>query len=267
MLPPRTKDLVQALVTVRTSQRGIKQGLGVAGKRIDITSGKGNGLIMLLHGGPGTGKTLTAESVAEIAEMPLYRVTCGDVGTNPEAVKRYFNTVLHLGKIWNCVLLLDEADVFLEERSMSDLKRNGIVSVFLHILEYYGLLILTSNRMGIFDEAFKSRVQVALHYENLTLSDRKKIWQNFLDMLEEDEEDVNFDEIRLRLNDLAGNEINGRQIRNLLTTARQWAMFKNERLDYHHLELPLAVSSDFNEYTKRVQGHTDDQRARDTALR
>ncbi|KAL9579549.1 MAG: hypothetical protein Q9212_005049 [Teloschistes hypoglaucus] len=231
VLPPRTKDLVRALVTVRTSQRGIKQGLGVAGKRIDITSGKGNGLIVLLHGGPGTGKTLTAESVAEIAEMPLYGVTCGDVGTSPEAVE-------------------------------------VLVSVFLRILEYYdGLLILTSNRMGIFDEAFKSRIQIALHYENLTRSDRKKIWQNFLDMLEEDEEDVNFDEIRLRLNDLGGNEMNGRQIRNLLTTARQLAMFRNERLDYHHLELPLAVSSDFNEYTKRVQGHTDDQRARDTALR
>ena len=45
---------------VRTSQRGVKHGLGLAGKREDIISGKGNGLIMLLHGGPGTGKTLTA---------------------------------------------------------------------------------------------------------------------------------------------------------------------------------------------------------------
>ena len=45
---------------VRKFQRGVKQGLGLAGKREDIISGKGNGLIMLLHGGPGTGKTLTA---------------------------------------------------------------------------------------------------------------------------------------------------------------------------------------------------------------
>lgn len=82
VLPPQTKDLVRALVTVRSSQGGVKQGLGGAGKRMDITSGKGNGLIMLLHGGPGTGKTLTAESVAGIAEMPLYRVTCGDIGTD-----------------------------------------------------------------------------------------------------------------------------------------------------------------------------------------
>ena len=268
VLPTRTKDLVRALVTVRTSQRGVKQGLGVAGKRTDITSGKGNGLIMLMHGGPGTGKTLTAESVAEIAQMPLYRVTCGDIGTNTDAVEKYLNTVLHLGKTWNCVLLLDEADVFLEERSMSDLKRNSLVSVFLRILEYYdGILILTSNRVGMFDEAFKSRIQVALHYENLNRSARKKIWQNFLDMLEEDEEDVNFDEIKFHLDDLAGKELNGRQIRNVLTTARQLAIFKKERLDYGHLEQALSVSSDFTNYLKRVQGHTDDERMRDTALR
>jgi hypothetical protein len=268
VLPEQTKDLVRALVTVRTSQRGVKQGIGVSGKRTDITTGKGNGLIMLLHGGPGTGKTLTAESVAEIAEMPLYRVTCGDIGTSAESVERYLSTVLHLGKMWNCVLLLDEADVFLEERSMADLKRNSLVSVFLRILEYYdGILILTSNRVGMFDEAFKSRIQVALHYENLNRSSRKKIWQNFIDMLEEDDEDVNFDEIKLHLDDLAGKELNGRQIRNVLTTARQLAIFRNERLDWEHLVQALSVSSDFSAYLKRMQGHTDDQRARDIGLR
>lgn len=268
VLPHHSKDLIRALVTVRSSQRGIRQGLGVAGKRIDIISGKGNGLIMLLHGGPGTGKTITAESVAEIAEMPLYRVTCGDIGTSVEAVEKYLNAVLFLGTTWNCVLLLDEADVFLEERSMSDLQRNSLVSVFLRILEYYdGILILTSNRVGTFDEAFKSRIQIALHYENLNRAARKKVWQNFLDMLEEDEEDVNFDEIKLHLDELAGNVLNGRQIRNVLTTARQWAIHLSERLDWKHLERALAVSSDFNEYISRMQGHTDDERARDIGLR
>ena len=85
----------------------------------DIIGGKGNGLIMLLHGGPGTGKTFTAETVAEIAEKPLYRVTCGDIGTQPEKVEKYLESVLNLGKIWGCVMLLDEADVFLEGRSLS----------------------------------------------------------------------------------------------------------------------------------------------------
>lgn len=66
VLPKRTKTLVKALVMVRKQAReeqsgddaeaGINENL----KKDDIIAGKGNGLIMLLHGGPGTGKTLTA---------------------------------------------------------------------------------------------------------------------------------------------------------------------------------------------------------------
>lgn len=45
------------------------------------------------------------------------------------------------------VVLLDESEVFLEERSQTDLQRNALVSVFLRAMEYYdGILILTSNR-------------------------------------------------------------------------------------------------------------------------
>ena len=88
----KTKELVKALVTSRVT----------AEESTDIIQGKGNGLIILLHGGPGTGKTFTAEGVAEMAEKPLYRVTCGDVGTKPEAVEKYLESVLHLGNIWDC---------------------------------------------------------------------------------------------------------------------------------------------------------------------
>lgn len=268
VLPSATKELIRALVSVRTSQRGVKHGLGNTGKRTDIIAGKGNGLIMLLHGGPGTGKSLTGESVAEIAKMPLYRVTCGDIGATPAEVEKYLATVMYLGTTWNCVLLLDEADVFLEERSMSDLARNSLVSVFLRIMEYYdGILILTSNRVGIFDEAFKSRIQVALHYPNLTRASRKKIWTNFIEMLEEDEEDVNFDELHLHLDELAACNLNGRQIRNTLTTARELAMFKVERLDWQHIQQALKVSTDFSNYLQNMHGHTDDENARDKQIR
>ncbi|GFP58935.1 hypothetical protein ACSS6W_008296 [Trichoderma asperelloides] len=124
---PETKELVQALVSNKVA----------AERGTDLMQNKGNGLIMLLHGGPGTGKTFTAESVAEIAEKPLYPVTCGDIGTKPEDVEKYLESVFHLGKIWGCVVLLDEAEVFLEQRSLNDLARNALVSVFLRALEYY----------------------------------------------------------------------------------------------------------------------------------
>lgn len=41
-------------------------------------------------------------SVAEFAEKPLYRVTCGDIGTNAEQVEEYLTTILLLGKTWQC---------------------------------------------------------------------------------------------------------------------------------------------------------------------
>ncbi|KAI1844018.1 hypothetical protein JX266_009884 [Neoarthrinium moseri] len=252
VLDAKTKEMIFALVKVQRSRDK---------KMDDIIKGKGNGLIILLHGGPGTGKTLTAESVAEIAHKPLYRVTCGDIGTSAEMVEKYLDTVLHLGKIWDCVLLMDEADVFLEERTMADLQRNSLVS------EYHeGILILTSNRVGTFDEAFKSRIQVAIHYENLSKRSRKAIWKNFFDMIEETNEDANIAELEEKVDELSDMMMNGRQIRNALLTARQLAKYRNETLAWEHLDQVLKTSAAFNKYLEKVRGG-DDKRARDEEIR
>jgi hypothetical protein len=255
-----TKELVEALVTSQIA----------ASKATDLISGKGNGLLILLHSGPGTGKTFTAESVAEFAEKPLYRVTCGDIGTQPEAVESYLDSVLHLGKIWDCVVLLDEADVFLEERGQSDLDRNALVSVFLRILEYYeGILFLTSNRVGTFDEAFKSRIQLILHYENLTPPQRRKIWRNFMERLKSlGETHVDYDDINDHIDELIQYEMNGRQIRNAITTARQLAQFRKKDFCFAHLKHVIEVANKFDEYLIRVkEGFNSDQLARDAGHR
>jgi len=255
-----TKHLVKALVSNQLKTE----------MSTDLISGKGNGLIILLHGGPGTGKTFTAESVAELAEKPLYRVTCGDIGIKPEQVEKYLETVLLLGKIWGCVVLLDEADVFLEERGLTDLKRNALVSVFLRVLEYYdGILILTSNRVGTFDQAFKSRIQLALHYENLTKPQRRKIWRNFFNRLKDlGETEVDYDDLGDHIGELAEHDMNGRQIRNAITTARQLAQFDGKKFSYAQLQHAIGVASKFETYLKGVkQGFTDDQLARDDGLR
>ncbi|KAI0892764.1 AAA family ATPase [Annulohypoxylon nitens] len=274
-----TKELIQALVN---HQLAAKNGT-------DIIDRKGNGLIILLHGGPGT---------AEIAEKPLFRVTCGDIGTKPEQVENYLDSVLHLGKIWDCIVLIDEAEVFLEQRSLDNLERNALVSVFLRVLEYYeGILILTSNRVGTFDEAFKSRILLSLHYENLTEGQRTKIWKNFLRRLRDMDEDgdkndpsssifsatepgprkrkfqgdiigIDFDDVDCYITELAKHELNGRQIRNVITTARQLAISRNQPMRFKHLEHVIKVSSKFDEYLKTVQeGYSDDQIARGEGFR
>lgn len=68
VLPRRVKELVKALVTVRTTSTKAVREPRAAGGRDDIVAGKGKGLIMLLHGGPGTGKTLTAGMVLNVTK-------------------------------------------------------------------------------------------------------------------------------------------------------------------------------------------------------
>ncbi|KAK4175536.1 hypothetical protein QBC36DRAFT_22750 [Triangularia setosa] len=256
----KTKDLIQALVTTQVA----------AEKGTDIIKGKGKGLILLLHGAPGTGKTFTAEAVAEITEKPLYRVTCGDVGTKPEDVEKYLESVLYLGKIWGCIVLLDEAEVFLEQRGLADMNRNALVSVFLRVLEYYdGILVLTSNRVGTFDEAFKSRIHLAIHYDNLNVPQRRRIWRNFLARLKDiDGESIDFEDVYDNLDELARMEMNGRSIRNAITTARQLAKHKKEVVNSSHLQHVIEVASRFDDYIKKVrEGLTDDELARDGGYR
>lgn len=103
----------------------------------DIIQGKGRGVIMLLSGPPGVGKTLTAESVAEVMKVPLYVLSAGDLGTSASDVEDTLKDILRIVPRWGAVLLLDEADVFMEARNTTDLERNELVSIFLRMLEYY----------------------------------------------------------------------------------------------------------------------------------
>jgi hypothetical protein len=43
-------------------------------------------------------------------------------------VETRLSHALALATSWNAVVLIDEADVFLEERKLHDLKRNGLIS-------------------------------------------------------------------------------------------------------------------------------------------
>ncbi|KAI7776596.1 hypothetical protein LA080_004746 [Diaporthe eres] len=256
VIEDRMKELVQAVVTNQIH----------AAESTDLIRGKGSGLTMLLHGGPGTGKTLTAESVAEVAKKPLYRVTCGDIGTKAEEVEKYLETIFLLGKTWDCVVLLDEADVFLEQRSLVNLDRNALVS---------GILILTSNRVGIFDEAFKSRIQLNLRYQNLNRGQRLEIWRNFISRLERlaggDSRgglEIDAEDILSHIDNLAKPELNGREIRNAISTARQLARYRKQPLGYKHLQSVIAEAEKFDQYLKDLhEGFSADERQNDKGER
>lgn len=215
----------------------------------DIVRGKSDGLVILLQGPPGTGKTLTAESVAEYLEKPLYHVSVAEVGDDPHGAAKYLENVFYVGQTWGCILLLNDADVLLEERQVTDMQRNAMVSIFMRMLdECQGILILTTNRMGAFSEAFESRVQLALHFPSLGEDERRKIWYKLIHNLALMGESINEVELLDSLDVLAKIILNGRQIKNAVRAAMRLARYKKAELDFRHFEAVMDVSSEPEDY-------------------
>ncbi|WQF88869.1 Putative AAA+ ATPase domain, ATPase, AAA-type, core [Colletotrichum destructivum] len=182
----------------------------------DIIKGKGRGLVGLLSGSPGVGKSLTAEAVAEVSHRPLYSVSAGELGTDVQRVDDRLGMILEIVRRWECVLLIDEADVFLYKRGESQVERNALVSIFLRRLEYFtGIIILTTNRQKDIDEAFKSRIHFKFHYPPLHAEARLKIWENMLASVTDKMPDWKLTDEDMR--SLASKPLNGREIKNAVS--------------------------------------------------
>ncbi|BGO89279.1 hypothetical protein NBRC10512v2_001230 [Rhodotorula toruloides] len=239
----------------------------------DIVEGKGGGLVITLHGAPGTGKTLTAEAVAETLRVPLYTVGAGSLGVQADILEKRLRDVLDIAQYWGAALLIDEADVFLEARSLHDVARNAMVSVFLRLLEHHrGVLFLTTNRIRSIDPAFLSRFSLAITYPNLDREKRKVIWRQFLELARVgiDTDDSAFPSPAATpsrgspepngvpharfdssispsyLSKLASNtSFNGRQIKNAVRTAQALALSQGEKLGQKQIEEVVKAVEDF----------------------
>lgn len=55
-------------------------------------------------------------------------MSAGELGTVPSDVETALSRALTLCGLWNAMLLLDEADVFLSARTDNDLTRNELVA-------------------------------------------------------------------------------------------------------------------------------------------
>lgn len=188
VLPPEHKGTLVSLVRhhvqeaerARIGDQGLVQGM-------DAVRGKGEGLIVLLYGPPGTGKTSTAEGVAALTHRPLFPISCNDLGPTPAQVEEALLKHFRVAAGWDCILLLDEADIFLSQReNHSDINRDAMVGAFLKVLEYYrGILFLTTNKVEAFDPAVFSRLRIALKYPKLSLADGVRVFEKHISGLQD----------------------------------------------------------------------------------
>lgn len=233
-----------------------------------------------VSGPPGVGKTLTAELLSEHLQKPLYHVrfvlrscfqyslmiqiSAGDLGTTTDTVEARLRRIFERASRWQAVLLLDEADVFLEQRSSSDLVRNAIVSVFLRTLEYYrGIMFLTTNRVAHIDDAIASRIHCKLRYASLGQDQRRDVWKQCLDRADAKCTLLDWD-----WESLADNKLNGRevgfshssrrllivmfQIKNTVSIAHALALQEGTQLEMSHVETALDVNASFERDFRRA---------------
>ncbi|KAH5013646.1 hypothetical protein HBI75_193830 [Parastagonospora nodorum] len=295
VLPEDHKQILESQVREHFRKRGQQGQRGADSEDIDLVRGKGQGLIILLHGAPGVGKTCTAECIAELMGKPLYPITCGDLGSTAQEVEVNLRKHFTLASKWDCVMLLDEADVFLAQRKNENLERNSIVSVFLRMLEYYkGLLFLTTNRVGAFDEAFKSRVHISLFYPNFDKETTIQVWKTFIKQAKK-----KLDSEGRKNVTVASSEIkkfakthweenpkarwNGRQIRNAFHTAVAMAEFQAREketgegydadkdvkitIGREQFEKIAKTAKEFDNYMTETMGDTYDGKASRTGMR
>ncbi|WAW09370.1 ATP-binding protein [Oxalobacter vibrioformis] len=187
----------------------------------DIIAGKSGGTTILCKGAPGLGKTLTAEVYSEVVGRPLYRVHSGQLGVDSAAVELTLDKILKRAQRWGAVMLIDEADVYIRQRS-NDIDHNAVVASFLRTLEYFhGLLFLTTNRVDDVDDAIASRCIATIVFDPPSPDDAKRIWKVLADQFE-------FKLTDKLINDL-GKEfdgISGRDIKELLKLTAKWCRRK-----------------------------------------
>ncbi|KAL9107257.1 MAG: hypothetical protein Q9227_007798 [Pyrenula ochraceoflavens] len=204
-----------------------------------------------------------------------------DLGREPETLEKNLLLFFRNAKAWDAVVLLDEADIYLETRGPSDFERNSVVSIFLRALDYFqGILFLTTNRIGKFDEAFSSRIHVQIGYDPLDNDARAQIWNNSFEKLRSENDKKRTDERKIEYDyeaklyvqkdpEVLELKWNGREIRNAFQTAVSLAYYeaKNKdisevaRVEERHLKSVVQMSTAFRKYLNETLQHNPQELA------
>ncbi len=203
---------------------------------------------ILFHGHPGTGKTMTALSMAKTLKKQIVSFDCSKIlsmyiGESEKNVRKIFDSYKDIATKSKSdpVLLLNEADQFLSSRTTSaassaDKMHNQMQNIFLEQIESFdGILIATTNLLETFDQAFSRRFNYKIKFEKPNLEQRKQLWHKMIPTNAEVADDVSID--ALSQHDLTGGQIN--------------LIVKNTAFKVATKEEPIFTQSDFLESVKK----------------
>jgi SpoVK/Ycf46/Vps4 family AAA+-type ATPase len=175
------------------------------------------GAAILLHGEPGTGKTVIAEYMAAKVNRGIVKLNMKDVGGKaPGHTERGIAQVFGSAKAaGNKTIYLDECEALLWDRGRAGSDSMWMVGVIdellMQIAEYKGLVILASNYFDLLDSALVSRMLAVVKIGAPEHPERVRIWiqklpDRFLKLT------------RMQIEELAQIPLTGRDIENAIFT-------------------------------------------------
>ncbi|MEN8303710.1 MAG: ATP-binding protein [Campylobacterota bacterium] len=174
---------------------------------------------IIFYGAAGTGKTMTAYSLAKSLKRQVLAFDCSKilsmyVGESEKNVRKIFDTFYELSEKTKTepILLLNEADQFLGARSSgnitgSDQMHNQMQNIFLEQIENFrGMLIATTNLLENIDKAFSRRFNYKIEFKKPDKAQREELWKKMLPV--DAPYEKNFDVKELATYSLTGGQIN-----------------------------------------------------------
>ena len=214
VLNPKTRETLDTLLKQVDKEvfKKLKE-WGIKEKR------KGIDARIIFYGVAGTGKTMTAMSLAKTLKRPILSFDCSKIlsmyiGESEKNVRKIFDDFKELSyqaKV-EPILLLNEADQFLSSRiqgvgSSSDKMHNQMQNIFLEQIEKFeGILIATTNLLGNLDKAFSRRFNYKIEFKKPKIKQRLLLWQLMLPQNADYEEGFNIE--TLAKHELTGGQIN-----------------------------------------------------------
>lgn len=161
------------------------------------------GIIVLLYGASGTGKTESVLQLAKKTNRQIYKVDISKsksmwFGESEKITKKIFTDYKTFAK--KCeqtpILLFNEADAIISVRkdigtSVVDNTENTIQNILLEELEgFEGILIATTNLASNIDKAFERRFLFKIKFNQPSLWSKREIWKLKLPSLSVPECDI-----------------------------------------------------------------------------
>lgn len=192
LLPTPVMEAIRSIIFSESSEgRQIRKGWHLS---LPAAWGSPTGSTVLLYGPPGTGKSLTAQHLASELSLPLLKVDASRVlscwvGESEQHVRRIFDDYSNIQKELGVspILLFNEADQLLGTRDSGsnsvEKMSNNMANLFLEGLERFsGILVATTNRRDLLDEAFSRRFTYKLELPPPDRTLRIALWQTHLPM-------------------------------------------------------------------------------------